>query len=108
MAEAELTPQEQAAIDYHRSNLLTGNALKHPDGSLTTFMGSVVGTDGGHMILPTYWGGDIRSVPDAMRWAIKSGIDFPTYKTSDDALAAEQRLHKIMEQDVTDYLKPKK
>lgn len=104
---ADLTPQEQAAIDYHRSNLLTGNALKHPDGSLTTFMGSVVGTDKGHMILPLYWGNDVRSVPDAMRSAIKSGIDFPTYKTEEAALKAEERLHKIMEQDVIDYNRPK-
>ena len=106
MADPKLTPAEQAAIDYHRSNLLTGNALKNADGSLTTFMGSVVGTDKGHMILPTYWGGAVRSVPDAMRWAIKSGIDFPTYKTPEEALAAEQRIHKVMEQDVMDYQKP--
>jgi hypothetical protein len=38
-----------------------------------------------------------------MRFAIKSGIKFPTYKTVKEALAAEQRLHQIMEQDLRDY-----
>ena len=100
---AGLTPDEQAAIDYHRSNLWGGNALVNPDGSTTTFRGAVIGTDGGHMILPTYWHGQVRDIPQAMRFAIKSGIKFPVYKTAKDALAAEQRLHGIMEKDLADF-----
>ena len=99
----ELSPDEQAVIDYHRSNLWQGRGLKNPDGSVTTFKGSVVGADGGHMILPTYWHGQVRDIPQAMRFAIKSGIKFPVYPTVDEALAAEQRLHDIMEQDLRDY-----
>jgi hypothetical protein len=38
-----------------------------------------------------------------MRFAIKSGIKFPIYPTVKEALAAEQRLHGIMEQDLRDY-----
>lgn len=101
------SPQEQAALNYHRQNLLGGTGLQHPDGSTTTFYGTVVNTDKGAMVLPTYWGGAIRSVPDAMRWAIKSGIDFPTYPTEKEALDAEQKMHKIMEQDVATYGKRK-
>jgi hypothetical protein len=99
----ELSPDEQAVIDYHRSNLWQGRGMKNPDGSITTFKGSVVGADGGHMILPTYWHGQVRDIPKAMRFAIKSGIKFPIYPTVDEALAAEQRLHGIMEQDLRDY-----
>lgn len=99
------TPQEQAALNYHRQNLLGNTGLRHPDGSTTTFYGTVVNTDKGSMILPTYWGGAIRSVPDAMRWAIKSGIDFPTYPSEKEALVAEQRMHHIMEQDLSTYMK---
>jgi hypothetical protein len=99
----ELSPNEQAVIDYHRSNLYQGRGMKNPDGSITTFKGSVVGADGGHMILPTYWHGQVRDIPQAMRFAIKSGIKFPRYSTVDEALAAEQRLHGIMEQDLRDY-----
>ena len=55
------------------------------------------------MLLPTYWGGAVREVPDAMRFAIKSGIKFPTYPSVDEALAAEKRMHDIMEQDLEVY-----
>ena len=99
----DLSPEEQAVIDYHRSNLYQNKGLRNPDGSVTTFKGSVVGADGGHMILPTYWHGQVRDIPQAMRFAIKSGIKFPVYKSAKEALAAEQRLHKIMEQDLADY-----
>lgn len=99
----DLSPEEQAVIDYHRSNLYQGRAMKNPDGSMTTFKGSVIGADGGHMILPTYWHGQVRDIPQAMRFAIKSGIKFPIYPTVDEALAAEQRLHSIMEQDLRDF-----
>ena len=104
---SSFSPQEQAALGYHRQNLLGGTGLKHKDGSTTTFYGTVVDTDKGSTIIPTYWGGAIRSVPDAMRWAIKSGIEFPTYPTTQDALAAEQRMHQIMEQDVNAFSKVK-
>jgi len=39
---------------------------------------------------------------------VKSGISFPNYPTVDAALAAEQRLHGIMENDVAEYSKNKK
>lgn len=99
----DLSPEEQAVIDYHRSNLYQNKGLRNPDGSVTTFKGAVVGADDGHIILPTYWHGQVRDIPQAMRFAIKSGIKFPTYSTVDEALAAEQRLHGIMEQDLRDY-----
>ena len=67
-------------------------------------MGAVVEAPGGkQMLIPTYWGGAIRSVPDAMRMAIKSGIKFPTYDTPEEALAREKFIHGIMEQDVQKY-----
>jgi hypothetical protein len=105
MAEPTFSPEETNALDYHRANLATNNVLRNADGSLTTFKGAVVGTDKGQMLLPTYWHGAVREIPDAMRFAIRSGIRFPSYKTVEDALAAEQRLHGIMETDVATHLK---
>ena len=102
---SKFTPQEQAAISYHRSNLLGGTSLRNPDKSLTTFYGTVVETPEGAMVLPTYWHGQIRDVPQAMKFAIKSGIQFPKYKTVDDALTAEKRMHDVMEQDLSVYSK---
>lgn len=105
MADEKLTPAEQAALDYHRTNLFLNQGMKNADGSMTTFKGAVVGVDGGkHMILPTYWHGQVRSIPESMRFAIRSGIPFPTYKSPEEAMSAEQRIHKIMEQDMVDYM----
>ena len=104
----QFSPQEQAALNYHRQNLIGGTGKANKDGSMTTFMGSVVDTNDGAMILPTYWAGSVRSVPDAMRFAIKSGIDFPKYPSVAEALAAEKRMHGVMEQDTTMFRKGKK
>jgi len=104
MEDDKLSPSEQAALDYHRTNLALGQGMKNADGSMTTFKGAVVGVDGKHMILPTYWHGQVRSIPEAMRFAIRSGIPFPSYKTPEQALQAEQKIHKLMEQDMVDYM----
>jgi len=74
--------------------------MKNADGSITTFKGTIIGLDDGYAILPTYWHGQVREVPDAVRFAMRSGVKFPRYKTIEEAEAAEQRLHKIMESDV--------
>ena len=105
---SKFTPDEQTAINYHRQMLLLDQAKQNADGSLTTFMGSVVGTPQGQMYMPTYWHGEVRDVPQAMRFLTTSGLKFPVYKTVDAALTAEQRMHNIMEQDVTEYAKRKK
>lgn len=104
---SKLTPAEMVALEYHRRMLLQNLAQKNADGSLTTYRGAVVGTPEGETYLPTYWHGEVRDVPQAMRFMLKSGMKFPTYKTVDDALAAEKRIHAIMEQDVADYAKRK-
>jgi hypothetical protein len=94
------TPEKQNVIDFHRRNLYGGTGLKNADGSITTFYGAIGGDDNtGYTILPTYWHGQIREFPDAVRFAIRSGIQFPRYKTLDEAKIAEQRLHTIMASD---------
>lgn len=101
------TPAEQEALAYHRRNLESGNYLRNPDGSLTTFYGTVIGDDKGSMLIPTYWHGQIRDVPEAMDFAIKSGIKFPRYKDTAAALAAERALHDIMAAETAAYAKRK-
>ena len=102
------TPQEQAALNYHRSHLVNNTYKENADKSLTTFYGTVVDTDKGAKIIPTYWGGQTREVPDAMRFAAKSNIDFPTYADVPTALEAEKRMHNIMEQDIGVFTKARK
>lgn len=102
------TPAEEEALAYHRRNLESGNYLRNPDGSLTTFYGTVVDDDKGAMLIPTYWHGQVRDVPDAMDFAIKSGINFPRYKDTARALAAERALHDIMTAETTAFAKKKR
>ena len=95
-------------LDYHRRNLATGMYQRNADGSLTTFKGAVVGLPGGETLIPTYWHGQERDIPTAVRMAIKSGINFPKYKTPDEAVAREQAIHKLMEQDIQAFQKKAK
>ena len=97
------TPAEEEALKYHRQNLERGTYLRNPDGSLTTFYGTVIGDDNGAILIPTYWYGAIREPEQAMRFALKSGINFPKYKNVRQALAAEKALHNIMESDIATY-----
>lgn len=98
------TAAEQAVIDYHRRHLQGRTFLRNPDGSLTTFRGAIVGLPEGETLIPTYWHGTVRDVPEAVRFAMKSGLKFPAYKTPQQAEAAERRLHEIMEADTRKYL----
>ena len=104
----KLTPEEQEVLDYHRRNLATGMYQKNADGSLTTFKGAVVGLPQGETLIPTYWHGQERDVPSAVRLAMKSGIKFPSYKTPEEALSREQTIHKMMEKDIADFQKTKR
>lgn len=100
-----LTPSEQAALDYHRHNLAAGTFQRNADGSLTTFRGAIVGLPQGETLIPTYWYGQERDVPTALRFAIRSGIKFPSYKTAEEAEMRERAIHSIMERDVADFVK---
>ena len=100
-----LTPEEQEVLDYHRRNLATGMYQRNSDGSLTTFKGAVVGLPGGETIIPTYWYGQERDIPTAVRFALRSGIKFPAYKTADEALSRERAIHALMEADIDAFQK---
>ena len=95
-------------LNYHRRNLATGIYQKNPDGTITTFKGAVVGLPSGQTIIPTFWYGQERDVPTAVRFAMRSGIKFPSYKTPEEALAREQAIHKIMETDIDAFQKKRK
>ena len=103
----QLTPEEQEVLDYHRRNLATGMYQKNADGSLTTFKGAVVGLPQGETLIPTYWYGQERDIPTAVRFATRSGIKFPSYKTPEEALTREKTIHSMMERDISDYMKKK-
>ncbi len=95
-------------LNYHRRNLQTGIYQKNADGSLTTFKGAVVGLPQGETLIPTFWYGEERDIPTAVRFAVRSGIKFPSYKTPDEAVARERAIHSIMERDIADFMKKPK
>ena len=101
------SPEEQAALNYHRANLINNRYLRHPGGGITTFMGSIGRTQDnkGEMYFPTYWGGAILEPRSAFKQAVKSGIKFPVYSDVETALKREQAMHNIMEQDTKLFLK---
>ena len=105
---ADLTPEEQNVIQYHRNNLDTGLYLTNPDGSPTTFKGAVMGVDNGAMLFPRYWHGVVMEPKTAFTLSRRSGIGFPVYKDDATALAREQYLHDIMKADSRAFMKQKK
>ena len=104
----KLTPEEQEVLEYHRRNLATGIYKKNADGSITTFKDAIVGLPEGETLIPTFWNGEERDVPTAVRLAIKSGIKFPTYKTAEEAMVREQEIHRLMETDIAEYMRRRK
>ena len=104
---ADLTPEEQTFIQYHRNNLDTGLYKNQPNGDITTVYGGVFGNpaEGPGKLIPTYWHGDIRPADQAMRFAVRSGIKFPEYSDVKTALAREAYLHDIVEADTKAFQK---
>jgi hypothetical protein len=107
---ADITPEELNFIQYHRNNLDAGTYMRQPDGDITTVYGGVFGdpAKGPGKLIPTYWHGSIRAPDEATRFAIKSGVQFPTYDSVKTALDREQFLHNIIEADTNAFKKSKK
>jgi len=99
----DLTPEELAAIQYHRNNLDRGTFLTQPNKDLTTFFGARMGTPSGVMYFPTYWHGAMLEPRTAFREAMRSGIKFPTYANDELAAAAEEKLHNVMAADTAAF-----
>ena len=104
---ADLTPEEQNVIQYHRTNLDNNTFITEPDGSPTTFRGAVMGVDNGSMLFPLYRDGVVLEPSTAQRLAVRSGVKFPVYKDDETALAREQFLHEFMKADSDAYMKQK-
>ena len=99
----DLTPEELAAVQYHRNNLDRGTFLTQPNKDISTFLGARMGTQNGVMVFPTYWHGTMLQPQTAFKEAIRSGIKFPTYANDELAAAAEQKMHNVMAADTAAY-----
>lgn len=100
------TPDEQNVIDYTRQHYANGTYMRNPDGSITSFKGMVVGGEDGEpaRIIPSYWDGKVvdrhTAFQNAMAYERATGKRWPAYKTTDEALQAEQRIHQTMDADM--------
>ena len=96
---ATLSDAEQRALDYSRQKYRDGSFRRNPDGSITSFMGAIVGdeSDGGYRVVPTYWDGEVVSPDEGDRRS--AGRGFPVFNTLREAEDSEQRVHQYMDRD---------
>lgn len=103
-----LTPAERSNIEYHRQHLRNKTFYRDPKtGDITTFYGMTVKLPNGRFAtVPSYLGNGqfAKSEQEALAHANKIGLKYPIYKSEKEALDAEQRVHRVMEQDTQDFL----
>jgi hypothetical protein len=85
---ANLTPQEQAAIDYHRSNLLTGNAAAQDGVSLFDSSTRVLTVAGQSVNINDITSGGAPSAAAAATRALRSATPLTPWRTRASAVEA--------------------
>ena len=103
------SPQTDAVAplrDHARQNLNSGNAVRNPDGSVSTVRsGSVQDprlNNGRPTLIPFVWDGRILSAEEAVERAVQSGQQWPSFNTNEEATAASKQLSADLESDVVD------
>jgi len=102
----ELSNKEQNLIKYHRE-VLANKEHMIEDGLLTSIyiVGVTNPADGRIYNVPGYFDGKIQSDQDAAARARNIGWDkYPSYENGEQADRAAQKLHKIIEQDGTEFM----
>jgi hypothetical protein len=79
---------------------VNNKAVKNQDGSISTIRSITVTFDGIPTLIPTVWDGRILSDDEAIERAIASGIDWPTFKTIEEANTEAARVSKMMAQEL--------
>ena len=107
---SEFTKQEQDLLRYHQDNLYGNKYLKNDDGSLTTLYGKIMSDKAGTAyLIPGYNSETREKMTDEEAWnyANTKGLEnFPSYSSVSEARQAENRLKKIINQDMKEFLNP--
>jgi hypothetical protein len=107
---SEFTEQEQDLLRYHQDNLYGNKYLKNDDGSLTTLYGKIMSDKAGTAyLIPGYNSETREKMTDEEAWnyANTKGLEnFPSYSSVSEARQAENRLKKIINQDMKEFLNP--
>lgn len=89
-------PERQVRGPLVPGNISTKNRprVKNPDGTISTVRTMSIGTDKGEVLIPTVVGNRVVSDQEAIRNYRKTGGHFGIFRTSDDATAYAEELHR--------------
>ena len=94
-----------AITEHHYLNIAKGKAKTLEDGNLATVNTIIVNIDGVETLIPTVWDGEIVSDEQATRFAIDSGVDWPT-RTGDNAVQELEDFDAEIHKSMTDLTSP--
>tara|TARA_R110000823_G_scaffold57891_1_gene139779 strand:- start:583 stop:1767 length:1185 start_codon:yes stop_codon:yes gene_type:complete len=90
-----------AITQHHYHNIAYGKSVENDDGTLTTVDTIIVGIDGVETLIPTVWDGEIVDDETAIKFAIKSGVEWPT-RTGEDAVEELEAFDRDIHTEFTD------
>lgn len=100
-----LNPQERFLYQTHLNNLYGPGGVDNMNGSRSTLYQMSHEINGQTYNLPTVYGGQILSPPDALDRARQIGLNkFPSYANEADAESRYQKMHDYMERDTGRYM----
>ena len=106
---AALSPPEANLYWHHLGNLYGPGKVVSPGGDISTlYQAPVEGPGGRYYNIPTVWGGQILTLPEARQRAAAMGWqNWPSYPTPEAAdLAYEARVHPLATRDVSQWNGP--
>jgi hypothetical protein len=90
-----------AISGHHYHNIAYGKSVENEDGSLSTVKTTIVSIDGVETLIPTVWDGKIVDDKTATKFAIDSGVDWPT-RTGDSAVEELEAFDRNIHTEFTD------
>jgi len=94
-----------AITEHHYLNIAKGKAKTLEDGNLATVNTIIVNINGVETLIPTVWDGEIVSDEQATRFAIDSGVDWPT-RTGENAVQELEDFDAEIHKSMTDMTSP--
>jgi spore germination cell wall hydrolase CwlJ-like protein len=94
-----------AITKHHYHNIAHGKAKALENGDLATVHTAIVNIDGVETLIPTVWDGEIVDVQTAIKFAVDSGIAWPT-RTGPEAVAELEKFDAQIHQNMKDTTTP--
>ena len=94
-----------AITEHHYLNIARGKTGKDKDGNMQTVVSTIVEIDGVETLIPRLWDGEVRSVQQATKFAVESGVEWPT-ASGDNAIIELQEMDADIHEAFTDQTSP--